>query len=155
VFRKPPAGEDRPSAYDKALALLARREHSRRELVTKLTQRGYGREEAEQAVAALEGERAQSDSRHADALIRHRIAAGYGPRYLESELKAHGIAPAGLQAQLDAPDWLEIARALVSRRYGPGPMDQATRNRAAQYLQRRGFPTDVIARLTRRAPGAG
>ena len=154
MFRKPPAGEERPSAYDKALALLSRREHSRRELLTKLTQRGYDRQEAEQAVAALEGERAQSDTRHGDALIRHRIAAGYGPRYLESELKAHGNATSGFQTQLEAPDWLEIARALVARRYGTGPMDQATRNRAAQFLQRRGFPTDVIARVTRRSPGA-
>ena len=149
MFRKPPREEDRPSAYDKALALLARREHSRRELIAKLTQRGYPAAEAEQAIAALQGEKAQSDQRHGEALIRHRVAAGYGPRHVEAELRSHGVSPADFQAQLEAPDWLGIARNLVERRYGGRLVDQADRTRAAQFLQRRGFPSEVIASVLR------
>ena len=155
MLRRPPREEDRPSAYDKALALLARREHSRRELLTKLTQRGYSLAEAEQALAALREERAQSDDRHAEALIRHRIAAGYGPRHLESELRSHGISPAGFQQELGAPDWAKIARDLVARRYGERIGEQATRARAAQFLQRRGFPSDVVAAVLRSARPSG
>lgn len=136
--------DDKPSAYDRALGLLARREHSRRELHTKLVAKGYDRDESESALAMLAERTEQSDERFGESLIRRRVAAGYGPRYIEAELKSHGIAVAPFRARLDEVDWQELARTLVSKRHGR-PADRSGRDRAAQYLQRRGFPTDVIA----------
>ena len=145
MMRKPPDDpDDKPSAYDRALGLLARREHSRRELKMKLAQKGYDRDESASALETLAEGTEQSDDRFGESLIRRRVAAGYGPRYIEAELKSHGIAIAPFRAQLDEVDWRELARTLVAKRYGR-PADRAGRDKAAQYLQRRGFPSDAIA----------
>ncbi len=138
--------DDKPSAYDRALGLLARREHSRRELATKLAVKGYGREEATSAIAALGERHEQSDERFAEVLIRQRVTSGYGPRYIAAELGSHGIAVAPFRAALDEIDWVEQAGRLVSRRYGDSP-DGAARDKAAQFLTRRGFSGEVIARV--------
>ena len=136
---------ERPSAYDRALGLLARRDHSRRELTRKLSAKGYTPDETAPAVAALSEGREQSDDRFAEVLIRQRSGAGYGPLRIEAELTSHGIDPRTCREALAAIDWLEIARAHVVRRYGE-TSDRATREKAAQYLQRRGFPSGVIAK---------
>ena len=52
-------------AYDRALKLLAMREHSVKELKNKLVSKGYGKEEIEDAVQMLIGEGSLSD-RHVD-----------------------------------------------------------------------------------------
>ena len=137
---------DRPSARDRALGLLARREHSRRELERKLAAKGYTPDESGPALSDLAQGCEQSDERYAEVLIRQRAGAGYGPRRIEAELQANGIAPARFREALAQIDWLAAARSLVARRY-PGAADRATRDKAGQYLQRRGFPSGVIAKV--------
>jgi regulatory protein len=127
--------------------MLARREHSVRELKLKLAQRGYAKPDSESALTALTRDRYQSDERYAEVLIRHRAAAGYGPRYIEAELRSHGIAAAAHRALLDGQDWPANARDLVRKRYGAKPNDTATRTKAAQFLSRRGFSSEVIRRV--------
>ena len=147
-MRRPKGGsdaEDRPSAYDRALGLQSRREHSRRELATKLAQRGYAGEETGAALDALAKSAYQSDERYAESLIRRRAAAGYGPRHIAAELAAKGVPPASQREALAAIDWLANARALFDRRC-TDPADRAARERVAAFLQRRGFPGDVVAR---------
>jgi regulatory protein len=139
------ARTERPSAYDRALGLLARREHSQRELGRKLAAKGYTPDESAPALAALTEGAEQSDDRYAEVLIRQRSSAGYGPLRIEAELKSHGIDPRSCRATIAAIDWLEIARAHVVRRYGE-TSERATRDKAAQYLQRRGFPSAVIGK---------
>ena len=147
-MRRPKGGsdaQDRPSAYERALGLQSRREHSRRELATKLAQRGYGSDEAGAALDALADRAWQSDERYAESLIRRRVAAGYGPRQIAAELAAKGIAPASHRAALAAIDWLAIARGLFERRCSD-PTDRSARERVGAFLQRRGFPSDVVAK---------
>lgn len=145
--RKPDAGASRASAYDRALALLARREHSRRELEQKLAAKGYDGDESRPALDTLVERHEQSDQRYAEVLIRRRAGAGYGPRYIEAELKSHGIAPSALREILAAVDWLAVARSTIGKRRGAA-RDRASRERAAQYLVRRGFPSDIVARAS-------
>ena len=94
TMKRPPGrnGPAKPkrSAYDKALGLLARREHSRRELKNKLRQGGYEGEEAHAAIERLGAQQYQDDDRFAEALLRSRIAQGHGPMRLRVELKSHG-----------------------------------------------------------------
>ena len=140
---------DKPSAYDKALGLLTRREHSSRELKTKLTARGYEADEVTETLATLERSQYQSDARYAEVLARSRIAAGYGPRFIEAELRTHGIAPACVREQLAAEDWHARALQLVERRFRALDSER-DRNRAAQLLMRRGFPGTAIREAIRR-----
>ncbi|CAM5478542.1 regulatory protein RecX [Rhodanobacter lindaniclasticus] len=141
----------RRSAYDKALGLLARREHSRKELKTKLRQGGYEGEETVAALDRLGEQHYQDDDRFAEVLLRSRIAQGYGPLRLRLELKSHGLNDARIRALLDAVevDWVGAAAAQLRRRYGrAGTADPAERARRAQFLLRRGFAAATVRSLT-------
>ena len=139
------------SAYDKALGLLARREHSRKELKTKLRQGGYEGEETAAALDRLGEQRYQDDERFAEVLLRSRIAQGYGPLRLRVELKSHGVPDARIRAllqEVDA-DWETLAAAQLRRRYGvAGSADPAERARRAQFLLRRGFAAATVRSVT-------
>ena len=139
------------SAYDKALGMLARREHSRRELKTKLGQSGYAGDEADAAIARLGEQHYQDDERFAEVLLRSRIARGYGPLRLRVELKTHGFADARIRELLDAADvdWTACAADQLRRHYGSvGSADRAERMRRAQFLLRRGFAAATVRSVT-------
>ncbi|NJD07833.1 MAG: regulatory protein RecX, partial [Methylococcaceae bacterium] len=72
------------------VALLARREHSREELLRKLAAAGVARELALRAVDELAGNGAQSNGRYAESLVRSRYGRGYGPHWIRRELAAKG-----------------------------------------------------------------
>lgn len=130
------------SAYDKALGLLARREHSLFELRRKLGQGGYPAEEIKEALERLEASRYQDNGRFAEALLRNRIQQGYGPVRIRVELRSHGLGDQEIAILIDEAevDWEQLARHQLLRHYGseaaPTP---AERQRRRQYLQRRGF----------------
>jgi regulatory protein len=139
------------SAYDKALGLLARREHSRKELKAKLRQGGYEGEETTNAIDRLGEQHYQDDDRFAEVLLRSRISQGYGPMRLRVELKSHGLADARIRELMDEAevDWDTSAAAQLRRRYGgAGTSDPAERNRRAQFLLRRGFAAATVRRVT-------
>ncbi|WEN14353.1 regulatory protein RecX [Rhodanobacter sp. AS-Z3] len=140
------------TAYDKALGLLARREHSRKELKTKLRQGGYEGEETSAAIERLEEQHYQDDDRFGEVLLRSRISQGYGPMRLRVELKSHGLADARIRELLDDAevDWDASAAAQLRRRYGgAGSADPAERARRAQFLLRRGFAAATVRSVTR------
>lgn len=128
----------------RAVGLLSRREHSRHELRRKLVQRGEDPEAVDQALTRLEETGLQDEVRFADSLIRQRVAAGYGPRYIAAELATHRLADSLVAAALEAAevDWEACASELIRRRFPAGLHDLAERRRAAALLQRRGFPAD-------------
>ena len=139
------------SAYDKALGLLARREHSRKELKTKLRQGGYDGDETVAALDRLGAQHYQDDDRFAEVLLRSRIAQGYGPLRLRVDLKSHGVPDARIRELLEeaAADWNAQAAAQLRRRYGSaGSTDHAERARRAQFLLRRGFSAATVRSVT-------
>ena len=143
--------KSKPSAYNKALGLLARREHSRKELRQKLDRSGYARDEASEALTRLGEQHYQDDDRFAEALIRNRSAQGYGPMRLRAELKSHGLSDARIRSLLDVAeiDWAASAAAQLRRRYGAGgSLEPAERARRAQFLLRRGFPAATVRDVT-------
>lgn len=151
-MRRKPSSEDKPSAYDKALGLLARREHSARELRSKLAQRGLDAEDSAKALSQLQEKNFQSDTRFGDMLVRSRLESGYGERWIVAELRTHGIAEAEAHELIEAaePDWFELVRRQLRRRYGDKrPKDQAERNKRAAFLLRRGFDASTVKLVTR------
>lgn len=148
------AEKPKGSAYDKALVFLARREHSERELLTKLQQRDFDADESAVALQRLQQQNYQNDQRFAGCLVRQRINDGYGPRWIIAELKTHGIDEVAAHAQIAtaAPDWLAMARAQLRRRYaGKTPPSLAERTKRGQFLLRRGFEIATVHMLTRAA----
>ena len=152
--RKPVAGSDageddkpKTSAFDRALGLLSRREHSARELSRKLVDRGHTKDEAAAAVGAAAERSYQSDARFAESVIRRRAGAGYGRRYVESELKSHGIDPRQHREAIDEVDWPAAALDALRKR-GLAMVDRDARHKASQYLARRGFDPVAIRHAT-------
>lgn len=131
-----------PSAYQRALGLLVRREHSRAELARKLRAKGVESGDLDVALEKLARQDFQSDERFAAALARTRAASGQGPVRIRSELATHGLPRDTIEAALEAceRDWSASARELVIRRYaGKNLSDPAVRRKAVDFLLRRGF----------------
>ena len=153
-----PAGRKRrpePTPAQRAMGLLVRREHSRKELARKLAAKGVDSGEATATVDRLAGEGWQDDARFAEFLVRSRAANSYGPLFIRAELGTHALGSEAIAAALATfeGDWLEVARDLVRRRFGPADsLDLARRRKAADLLARRGFDGDSIRRATRWDP---
>lgn len=149
------AGERRasrqPSATQRALGLLTRREHSRKELTRKLVSRGLEPQEVAAAVEKLADAGWQNDRRFAESLVRSRAHSGYGPLHIRAELAAHGLCTDAIGHALASfdGDWRELACDLVRRRYSRAEADLKIRRKAADLLIRRGFDGDCIRAATR------
>lgn len=131
-----------------ALKLLARREHSARELKRKLQARGISEHDADSAVAHAASEGWQSNPRYAEMLVRTRIAGGYGPVRIEAELEVAGLPGEEIRAALEdaAVDWDTLAAEVHARKFGAPPRSSAERAKHYRYLQGRGFDSGQIAR---------
>ena len=137
--KKPPPA---PTAYQRALGLLVRREHSRKELTRKLKAKGIESDEMDVALEKLARQDFQNDERFAAALARTRASSGYGPMRIRSELATHGLSRDVIDVALAAcaADWNESARALIAKRLaGKDRADPAIRRKAVDFLLRRGF----------------
>lgn len=146
--------KEKASAYDRALALLVRREHSARELKGKLARRGLDAAESAEAVSRLQAKDFQNDERFAEMLVRTRLEGGYGERWIVAELRTHGVAEeVALTLIADAaPDWAELVRRQLRRRFGARlPRDPAERNKRAVFLLRRGFDASTVKLVIRDA----
>lgn len=93
-----------------------------------------------------------SDQRFAEVLVRSRANRGYGPYYIRRELAAKGIDDLHAEDALEMPeaDWCEIAGGLITRRFPESGGDLQAWEKAARFLQRRGFSGEVV----RKALGA-
>jgi regulatory protein len=141
-------------AHRSALGFLARREYSACELGRRLGRKYPNLSQAtvSAVVAQLTEDGLQSDRRFSESRIRSRLGKGYGPVYIRQDLVARGIDPASAAQMLNEIvadediDWLAHARQLVERRHPHAADDRHSWQRAARYLQNRGFPSDIIAR---------
>jgi regulatory protein len=146
-----------PSPMQRALGLLVRREHSRKELTRKLAARGVEPDAARAAIDKLHDAGWQDDTRFADNLVRSRASTGYGPIRIRAELATHGLSRDAIAAALERfdGDWSENARELIRRRFGALPTnDRLACHKAAELLLRRGFGGEHVRAATRVDPDA-
>ena len=140
----------------KAIRLLARREHTRLELARKLAAHGTPGE-IDAVIAELQASHLQSDHRFAESYVRSH-AARLGASRLRQTLKTKGVTGDLIEAQLAPgvlPDEFERARMVWRRKYSGVPADAREWARQARFLQGRGFASDIIRRLLREPAGAG
>ena len=132
---------------EQALRLLARREHSAKELARKLEARGISETDAAAAVAHATGEGWQDDARYADMLVRTRSANGYGPVRIQAELAVAGVPAERIRAALEAAevDWHALAIEVHARKFRGAPKNSAERAKQYRFLQGRGFDASQIS----------
>ena len=154
--RKKASDAAEPTAYQRALGLLVRREHSRKELSRKLSAKGVERDDADLALDKLNRQDFQNDARFACALARSRAGAGYGPNRIRAELSTHDLGRDDIAAALDAceRDWDASAADIIQRRYGNKDLgDPVQRRKAVDFLLRRGFDQKSAYAAARARPG--
>ena len=141
------------SLFARAVALLARREHSRAELAAKLRRSLSETDdpgEVDRVLDALERDKLLSDERYAGMLTRTR-SARFGDARVRFDLKSAGVAVETVDravASLKGTEH-ERARAVWSRRFGELPHTPQERGRQARFLQARGFSTETIRKVLR------
>ena len=130
----------------RAVSLLARREHTRAELARKLSPHGTA-EEIATVLNELARTGLQSDARFAESYVRSQ-AARQGAARLRQTLRTKGVATELIESGLiDLPDEMERAREVWGKKFTAPPTDAREWAKQARFLQGRGFSTEVIRRL--------
>ncbi len=145
-----PRPEGLAALRDRALGLLARREHSRFELRRKLSDAAPEPGELDAVLDDLAAAGLQSDRRYAESFVRSRIERGQGPLRIRKELRQRGVEAAlAEQALAEAEvDWDARLRDVHRKRFGSTPpTDRREQARQARFLAQRGFPDAAIRDL--------
>ncbi len=150
---------------ERALRLLATREHSRFELRRKLLRRRASHAAA--AIARLDNvlddlvrRELLSDARFAESFVRRGVDRGHGPLKIRAGLRSRGVAENIIDDTLTFSDefWLRRAQAVQAKRFGNGNAGGNKSNaagasanrsewaRRARFLAARGFGSDIIYR---------
>jgi regulatory protein len=148
---KPEPGELR----ERAMRLLARREHSRAELVRKLGQAGFDACDIQLLLDEFEEKKWLSDRRFAESYVAdHRTRAGAVK--LAFDLRQRGVADNIIEAVLSDNRDSELERAQVvwQKKFGSAPADMTEKARQMRFLQSRGFGAEVIRRVIHDAADA-
>ncbi|NTV09604.1 MAG: recombination regulator RecX [Zoogloea sp.] len=139
---------------ERALRLLATREHSRAELARKLAAHGTP-DEISEILDRMTELGFLSDERFAAAFVRSK-AARFGTQRLRFELARKGVADELIAAALaseSGSDDLARAREVWARKFDERPGDPKEWARQARFLQSRGFSTDIICKILKERPG--
>lgn len=132
---------------ERAMDILARREHSREELYRKLSYKGFESDEVKAVIESLQLQGLLSDERYAESYVRSRAERGFGPLRIQCELKERGVDDT-LIAQVisqECIDWNEKCRVVWKKKYNRfesfGSQAYAAQVR---FLTQRGYRQEAI-----------
>lgn len=144
-------------ALDRAIAYLAARARSRREVEQKLTQAGYRPCTVEMVLYKLEREHILNDADFAQQWVEARSSHKLGRSRIAQELRHKGISADEAEAALSAIDdeeQLAGASALAEKavaRIKPGEDPRKASNRILAMLARRGYSWDIAKEALQQA----
>ena len=133
-----------------AMNLLARREHSVRELRNKLKRRFPDDSMIDEQIARLTSQNLQSNLRFAESYARQRISRGYGPVRVREELRERGASGLDIAAAMNElqVDWFAAASEVILKKFGAlAPSDIKEKARRARFMQYRGFTAEHYQKL--------
>lgn len=134
-------------AFEAAVRLLARREHSAYELQNKLKQRGFSKESVEEALSECRRLDLQCDVRFAEMFCRARVSRGYGPVVIRQLLRQVGVLADSVELALQGLDvnWSdEIERVWHKKFRAVDDVSLRARQKQWQFLTYRGFTEATI-----------
>ncbi len=135
---------------ESCVRLLARREHSQKELLNKLLVKGLAKDDILAVIDELAQQGWQSDSRYAESYTRHRIQKGYGPIFIAYELRKNGIDAVNFEdiMQKMADSWMELLEQVYIKKYGHDLLlDRNEWAKRSRFLMQRGFSGTMISAL--------
>jgi len=129
----------------RALRLLARREHTRQELESKLSPHAGSSEDLQNLIAGLNQKNQLSEERFAEERAR-TLSRKYGAARIRQDLRAKGVSDE-LISRVTGEGELERARAILERKYREPAATRAERAKRMRFLQSRGFSSEIIFKL--------
>ena len=134
-----------PTLRERALRLLARREHSRAELAGKLRRYAAPEEDLEILLDDLSRRKLLSDERYAESRT-HALSRKYGAARIAHELRAKGLGKelAEQASGVARATEVERAREVWRRKFRAAPRTREERAKQMRFLQSRGFSFDAI-----------
>ena len=134
-----------PSLRERALRLLARREHSRAELAKKFQVHSRPGDDLEALLDDLSRRKLLSDERYAESRA-HALSRKFGAARIAHELRARGLDKdlADEASKTARATELERAREVWRRKFRSAPKTREERARQMRFLQSRGFSFDAI-----------
>ena len=142
-----------PTLRERALKLLARREHSRQELGRKLAEHAADPEEVERTLDECEARGWLSEQRVIEQAV-HARRSRFGARRIERDLVAKGVSEEAVAAAVAGLKGGEVdaAREVWRRKFRDRlPRTPSERARQIRFLQGRGFELDVIFKVIKAA----
>ncbi|GBL04015.1 regulatory protein RecX [Glaciecola sp. KUL10] len=127
--------------------LLAKREHSQRELLAKLKQRDLPEAESLSLIEEFKKANIQSDERYAEAVVRGAQNKGKGPLFVKRTLEQQDIFYASAQQYMQEErfDWFELALSVRKKRFGNEiPIEFNDIQKQKRFLMYRGFEDEHI-----------
>lgn len=134
-----------------AMNLLARREHSLKELRHKLRRRFSDEHLIDHELTRLAQENLQSDTRFAESFARQRAERGYGPLRVRQEMRERGLSDSAIATAFDAADidWYSLAAEVYRKKFGSvAANDIKEKARRVRFLQYRGFSAEHFQGLS-------
>lgn len=134
-----------PTLRERALRLLAAREHSRLELRRKLSPHAESAEQLEALLDELINRSQQSDARFAE--LRSRVLSRkYGSSRIAHDLRSKGVSDEVISESVGEARTTDLARAKEAwrRRFGVPPANSLEKAKHMRFLQGRGFSFDII-----------
>ena len=134
-----------PTLRERALRLLARREHSRAELGRKLAAHLAPGDDLESLLEDLLRRKLLSDERYAESRV-HSLSRKFGAARIAHELRAKGLDKELAERASGAVRSTEVERAreVWHRKFRVAAKTRAERARQMRFLQSRGFSFDAI-----------
>jgi regulatory protein len=141
-----------PTLRERALRLLARREHSRAELGRKLAAHVGPEDDLEALLEDLSRRKLVSDERYAESRA-HALSRKFGAARIAHELRAKGLDKGLAESASAAARGTEVdrARAVWLRKFRAAPTTREQRAKQMRFLQSRGFSFDAIRAVVRGA----
>ena len=125
---------------------LANREHSRHELRSKLAKHDYESQDIEQALDQLQQDSLQCDRRFADSYVRSKVAAGFGPRYLEHQLQSRRVDAELIADALSTVEaWQSVIARVWLKKYRDSESTLQQQAKQRRFLLSRGFDNEQIS----------
>jgi len=130
--------------------MLARRDHSQKELEQKLRSKfSISTIELTALLEALKSQDYLNDQRFAESYTRARMRKGFGPERIRLELREKGVDEEFIRAAISSGElnWSDIAHSVWQKKYREPPNDFREKARQSSFLKYRGFSSSHLESL--------
>ena len=133
-----------------AMNFLARREHTKHELLKKLKRRFPDDALVRMEIQRLTDENLQSDERFAENFVRYRSDLGFGLMHIRQDMRQRGLSDIEIATAIEDAkiDWRAIAAQVFCKKFGRSPaLDIKEKAKRIRFMLYRGFSSENYQEL--------